>query len=148
MKLGWGGRIPAYIAAFLFVACSSVSGITGDSENSVSNGAAQVGYQYRDDVGMWKHLYSFSTAFLIPDAAPSSIMIPHHDIAIPQQNAFYKALGRKIQPSVVVVIGPDHFEGGTNTVSVPHNTIFTAPGGNVAVDEALYPKISQPCARP
>jgi Predicted dioxygenase len=141
MKLGWGGRIPAYIAAFLFVACSSVSGITGDSENSVSNGAAQVGYQYRDDVGMWKHLYSFSTAFLIPDAAPSSIMIPHHDIAIPQQNAFYKALGRKIQPSVVVVIGPDHFEGGTNTVSVPHNTIFTAPGGNVAVDEALIARL-------
>lgn len=101
-------------------------------------------YQYYEDTAMWEHVFKKSEAYLIPQGtAPKAIIIPHHDITQDRQNSFYKALAKEIQPSVIVVISPDHFEKGQNIITLPKDTVFKAPDGDMQVDEELVLKIAQ-----
>ncbi|MBQ5499338.1 MAG: AmmeMemoRadiSam system protein B, partial [Treponema sp.] len=61
------------------------------------------------------------------------MIIPHHDITALRQNSFYSALAAKIQPKVVVVLCPDHFESGKNFITVPKKTVFETPDGELSL---------------
>ncbi len=110
-----------FIYTFLFFSCSK------------SPVAPLVKYLYPGDVQMWKHIYSNSDAYVIPKAFPDAIILPHHDITASQQNSFYKALSEQGQPSVIIVVAPDHFEVGKKQIVIPENTIFDAPEGLLEV---------------
>lgn len=101
-----------------------------------------VAYQYKDDISMWNHIFSLSPAYLVPQEKPVSIIVPHHDIAVKQQNSIYKAVSKLIQPEVIVVIGPDHYEKGRSSIAVPAEDVsFTAPDGTFETDFALAEKL-------
>ena len=107
-----------------------------------TNGIAP--YQYYQDSSMWNKIFGNSEPFVIPkNIIPSSIMIPHHDIAIANQNSYYSALNAVVNPSVVVIISPDHFERGKNIITFPKQTVFKAPEGDLEVDYELISKIAE-----
>lgn len=108
---------------------------------SAESGLAK--YQYYGDREMWRHLFASSEAYCIPESAvPSALMIPHHDIAVDRQNSMYKALSRQVNPSVIVVVSPDHFETGTNLITMPENTVFASPDGDVLIDYDMIARIA------
>jgi AmmeMemoRadiSam system protein B len=108
------------------------------------NTLGTAGYQYFKDTEMWKNIFNHTQAFVVPkNLTPTSIMIPHHDIAIGNQNSFYKALSPLVKPSVVVIISPDHFERGKNIITMPQNTVFSSPEGDHVLDKEIIKKISE-----
>ena len=122
---------------FLLFACSKNSAL----HREITDGIAK--YQYFEDAAMWNHIYHGTDAFFIPEAVePKAIIIPHHDITAGNQNSFYKALSYKMQPSVIVVVAPDHFEMGQKLITMPENTTFMASEGNMEVDADLISRIS------
>ena len=104
----------------------------------------EVLYQYPGDIGMWQHIYEKSAAYIMPDAKPRSVMIPHHDITTAQQNSMYKAIAQKLQPSVIVVIGPDHYEKGKACITIPTDDIsYCTPQGKLELAKDLLHKLCQ-----
>ncbi len=95
-----------------------------------------VQYAYPGDRAMWAQIFSLSKPFVLPEgegAFPRAVIIPHHDITALRQNSFYSALAAKIQPKVVVVLCPDHFESGKNFITVPKKTVFETPDGELSL---------------
>lgn len=101
-------------------------------------------YFYYEDFAMWNHVYKETDAFVIPQkVSPVSILIPHHDLTIQRQNSIYKALSEKMQPSVIVIVAPDHFECGQNLITMPQSTVFKAPDGDLEIDYSLISQIKE-----
>lgn len=122
-------------AAALVFSCSSM-------RRAADSAPVRVAYQYPGDTGMWKHIFSASDAYLVPQAAPASLIIPHHDITVSQQNSMYKAAARCVQPDVIVLVGPDHYEQGKACIALPADDVeFTAPDGILPLDTALLGRI-------
>ena len=116
-----------FSAVFIFTACTKQEAYD-----------ANVFYQYRNDSGMWEHLFAFSEPYVIPDAVPAALIVPHHDITVAQQNSIYSAVSQKIQPEVIVVIGPDHFEKGKKLITIPtDDIIFNSPSGTFKLDTEI-----------
>lgn len=98
---------------------------------------------------MWEHIFNGPTFFTIPQRAfPKAVIMPHHDIAIHNLNGFYTALSvpidslEKFNPSVIVLISPDHFEKGKKLITLPENVQFASPEGNLVIDKELINKIA------
>lgn len=140
----------ALILLFAALLCSCTS--TGASEDkfdaekffNVSEDKFEkntVPYLYYKDMGMWNHLYAATASFVTPEAVPSSIIIPHHDITIQYQNRFYKALSRYMSPKVIVIICPDHYERGGNLIAVADSIEFDSPERKISLDEQTVQKL-------
>lgn len=121
-----------FTAAFLFFHSSPLTAETG-----------KVKYFYYEDTGMWNHIFGNSQAYEIPEQMPSSVIIPHHDITIAQQNSFYKALSQQGSPSVVVLISPDHFEFGKKLITLPKNTEFHVPAGRLTLAKDVEKRLTK-----
>ncbi len=107
------------------------AGGKGSGGKGSGSGEVVVPYMYKGDLPMWRHIFEISGAYLVPEAKPVSLIVPHHDITVPYQNSIYKAVSECFQPKVIVLIGPDHYEKGLSTVCVPtDNVVFSAPDGS------------------
>lgn len=105
-----------------------------------------VQYAYPGDRAMWAQIFSLSKPFVLPEeegAFPRAVIIPHHDITALRQNSFYSALAAKIQPKVVVVLCPDHFESGKNFITVPKKTVFETPDGELSLYKELAEELKK-----
>ena len=103
-----------------------------------------VNSQYPGDVELWKHTFSKNDPFIIPDKMPVAMVLPHHDICTFQQNSFYEAVSSKGQPSVVVLISPDHFESGKKEIVAPKpNVRFATTEGYVPIENKMLSKLSK-----
>ena len=105
-----------------------------------------VQYAYPGDRAMWAQIFSLSKPFVLPEgegAFPRAVIIPHHDITALRQNSFYSALGAKIQPKVVVVLCPDHFESGKNFITLPGKTVFETPDGELSLYKELAEELKK-----
>lgn len=125
---GWAG----FISIFFLLSCTSAS----------LKNICEVRYLYSNDIGMWKHIYKNSEPYVVPQAMPSAIILPHHDIAEGRQNSYYKALSNIKKPEIIVLIGPDHYEKGKTNIVSAKNTLFTGPERNVPLAEDLIKKLS------
>lgn len=96
-----------------------------------------VPYFYYGDKGMWKHLFDSSAPFVLPEIPAKSIIIPHHDITVAQQNSFYKGLSASMNPQTVVLICPDHYEAGNNYFAVPDEIVFDSIDRKIELDNDL-----------
>ena len=115
----------------LFISCSRSSYV-------------EVKTQYPGDVELWNHTFSKDDPFVIPDKMPSAIILPHHDICTFQQNSFYRALSSKGQPSVVVLLSPNHFECGTREIIAPKsNVVFSTTEGNLQTEGDILKKLGE-----
>ena len=100
--------------------------------------------QYAGDAMLWKHTFEASAAYIIPEKMPRAIIIPHHDITTFRQNSFYKALSAQTQPSLVVLLSPDHFERGKKEIVAPlSNVVFQTTEGNLELDKNFLKKLSK-----
>ena len=115
--------------------------------SSCASGAADlVQYAYPGDRAMWAQIFSLSKPYALPEgeaAFPRAVIIPHHDITALRQNRFYAALSKKIQPKVVVVLCPDHFESGKNFITVPKKTVFETPDGELCLYRELLEELEK-----
>ncbi|MBP5752497.1 MAG: AmmeMemoRadiSam system protein B, partial [Treponema sp.] len=103
-----------------------------------------VNSQYPGDVELWKHTFSKNDPFIIPDKMPSAMVLPHHDICTFQQNSFYNAVSSKGQPSVVVLVSPDHFESGKKEIFAPKpNVRFLTTEKDVPIEHKILKKLEQ-----
>lgn len=105
-----------------------------------------VQYAYPGDRAMWAQIFSLSKPFVLPEgegAFPRAVIIPHHDITALRQNRFYSALAAKIQPKVVVVLCPDHFESGKNFITLPGKTVFETPDGELSLYKELADELKK-----
>lgn len=129
-------------AVLFFIAASFSCKKAVPIQPEQTNGIAK--YQYYEDVNMWNHIFAKTDAYVIPEnIAPKAMIIPHHDITTGRQNSFYKAVSQEIQPSVIVIVAPDHFELGQKQLTMPVNTVFKAPDGNILIDDELIAKLSE-----
>lgn len=102
-----------------------------------------VQYPYYQDEAMWNHIFDSSNEYEIPkNIKPISILLPHHDITVTNQNKFYKALNSEISPSVVVIVSPDHFELGKELITMPKKINFDTPDGIIDLDYESIKKIA------
>ena len=125
------------LIVFLFTSCSKKQEAVSINTNGIAH------YQYYKDVAMWEHIFKHSEPFVIPEKIiPSAVMIPHHDIAIANQNSYYAALSKIMAPSVMVIISPDHFERAQKIISFPKDTVFQGVEGPLTVDYELISKIA------
>ncbi|MBQ9538691.1 MAG: AmmeMemoRadiSam system protein B [Treponema sp.] len=108
-----------------------------------TDGSIAVSYQYPGDRGMWNHIFKSSEAYTVPEARPLSLILPHHDITVAQQNSMYRAVSKFTRPSVIVLIGPDHYEKATACIAAPTSYVsFTAPDGNLDLAGDLLEKLA------
>ena len=142
-------RIRPFVWTVLFlvtiISCKNKSSLSNASRESGSNHSdnSAVHYMYYGDTQMWNHIFDMTEAYQIPSACPASIMIPHHDITTGRQNSFYKALSEQTQPSVIFIVAPDHFERGKKLITMPRNTTFESPEGNIETDKKLISRIAK-----
>ncbi|MBO4319855.1 MAG: AmmeMemoRadiSam system protein B [Treponema sp.] len=102
-----------------------------------------VNSQYPGDSALWNHTFSKNEPFIIPDKMPAAMVLPHHDICTFQQNSFYQAVSSKGQPSVVVLVSPDHFESSKKAVSAPKSNVrFSTTEGDVPIEKSILKKLS------
>src|SRR5574344_1306575 len=73
------------------------------------------------------------------DTGPVTVQYQYYqDKALLQQNSFYKALSSLGQPSVVVVICPDHYEQGKSCItSAATATVFDTPAGSIPLNNNI-----------
>ena len=103
-----------------------------------------VNSQYPGDVALWNHTFSRDNPFVMPDKMPSAMVLPHHDICTFQQNSFYKAVSSKGQPSVIVLVSPDHFEIGKKEIVAPKTNVkFLTTEKDVPIEHKILKKLSQ-----
>lgn len=121
----------------LLVSCKKTK--VADSYKPESSDTVQ--YFYYGDFDMWNHIYGATEDFIIPDSVPVSMFIPHHDITVGRQNSFYKAVSKKIKPSLIVVVSPDHFEKGKKLITVPDKIVFETPQGDMIVNDDLISRL-------
>lgn len=131
-----------YLSLSLLLAIAFLScGKSTQAPAEITEGIAK--YQYYEDLDMWNHIFDSTEGFVIPSVVPSAMIIPHHDITTGRQNSFYKAVSQEIQPSVIVIIAPNHFELGEKLITLPKETVFHAPDGDLEIDYDLISKIAE-----
>ncbi|MBO4404974.1 MAG: AmmeMemoRadiSam system protein B [Treponema sp.] len=102
----------------------------------------KAGYVYQNDRNMWNHIFKMAEPYVVPQIFPSSVILPHHDITERQLNSFYSAVSSiNNHPSVIVMLCTDHFEQGKKNITVPKNTSWLTPDGELCVNEKLLSSI-------
>ncbi len=121
----------------VFGVLSLVGACSSAPEKTPPSGQGEAGHFYRGDESMWERVFSEADPFALPDGVPAGIVMPHHDLMILSISRYYQALSSRVEPPVVVVISPNHFESGIEPVLVPMNTSFSTPSGALVPDGEL-----------
>lgn len=95
---------------------------------------------YDGDTAMWNHLFGQKPEGAFP-SAPAGVILPHHMIVAEELAKTYQKLARIMQPSLIVIISPNHYENGTSPVqtctSCEYHTIQGTPIINAKLSKKL-----------
>lgn len=95
---------------------------------------------YLGDGTMWEHIFEKGEPLEF-DSAPMGIVLPHHSITQFTTNRFYEGLAKVKNPSVVVVLGPNHFEAsletGNDNVQTCEMCVYSTTEGDLELDSDL-----------
>lgn len=89
---------------------------------------------YPGDLEMWEHIFNVDDEYKF-ESAPLGVIIPHHLIAAEQIAKFYKGLSKMINPKLVVIIGPNHYENGSANIQTCKTCLYKTEKGDVELDE-------------
>lgn len=93
---------------------------------------------YPNDELMWEHIFDKGEPIEF-ETAPIGVVLPHHSITQFTVNRFYAGLAKAKSPSVVVVLGPNHFEAsletGSDNVQTCNACIYSTTDGDLMPDE-------------
>lgn len=130
-------------AVLFFITIIAISSCSRKPVQVIEQTEGIAKYQYFGDSNMWQHIFESSPEFCIPDKIqPAAAIIPHHDITTIYQNSMYKAISQQINPKVIVVVAPDHFERGQKLITMPKDTVFMSPSGQLDIDYSLINQIA------
>lgn len=88
---------------------------------------------YPGDLEMWDHIFATSGEYKF-ESAPLGIIVPHHMITVEQITKFYNGLSKVIDPTLVVIIGPNHFENGNANTQTCNTCLYKTEKGDVELD--------------
>lgn len=89
--------------------------------------------EYPGDYKMWDHFFAVEGEYKF-ESAPLGIILPHHLIAAESITKFYKGLTKVINPSVIFILGPNHYENGNADIQTCKNCVYTTTNGIVELD--------------
>lgn len=115
-------------AATLLVGCS------GGFVNEPQDEPVNVHSIYNGDFQMWNHIFEMGEDAYEFDAAPFGVIIPHHMIVGYNLAKFYNGMSKVVDPSVVVLVGPNHYENGEANIQTCVNCVYKTTHGDVEVD--------------
>ena len=103
--------------------------------------ATTVSGTYPGDRVMWDDILAHAEPFHLP-ARPVAVVAPHHLIDASELAGFWSALAVNA-PSVVVVIGPDHYARGVG-LTVGQGVTYDTVYGPLRTDSALAQSLREP----
>lgn len=109
-------------------------------QNTSQPSVTRVEPMYPNDSAMWEHIFASEGVYDFA-SAPLGVVLPHHSVAVTELNKFYRGLSEKLQPSVVFVIGPNHYENGPAQIQTCQNCVYETTIGDVAVDDQIASKL-------
>ncbi len=95
---------------------------------------------YHGDKLMWEHINRTGPAVAMP-GVPGGAVIPHHTITASAVARFYKGLSQKIDPELIFILSPNHFETGGNSIITGDNLYFNTVYGNLETDKTVIGKL-------
>ena len=97
---------------------------------------------YDNDLKMWNHIFSSEPAIDFK-SAPFGVILPHNMIVGYELTKFYKGLVKVTNPSVVVVISPNHYENGDPDIQTCQNCSYETINGILPLQTDLIQKMVQ-----
>lgn len=76
---------------------------------------------------LWERLLDEPGALDVPSTTRAVVM-PHHLIAATEMTKFYRGIARQFQPKTVFLVGPNHYEEGTQNIQTCESTYSTVRG--------------------
>ena len=95
---------------------------------------------YPGDLDMWDHIFKTDGEYKF-DSAPLGVIIPHHMIAAEQITKFYKGLSKVIDPELVIVVGPNHYENGSANIQTCKTCLYKTEKGDTELDDEFIDDI-------
>lgn len=92
--------------------------------------------QYAGDERMWDKIFDVKEPYKF-DSVPFGVILPHHLVVASELAKFYAGLREVIDPSVIVLIGPDHFEVSDANISTCKTCVFETEKGDVYLDDDI-----------
>lgn len=99
-----------------------------------------VNSMYEGDTKMWTKVFSAEPQIVFPDK-PFGVILPHHMVVGDELAKFYKGLAQTIDPPVVVVISPNHYQNGESPVQTCISCSYETIEGVATLDSQLIEKI-------
>lgn len=88
---------------------------------------------YPNDDRMWKHIFEVGEPYKF-ESSPLGVIIPHHLAAAFEIARFYEGLAAIFDPSIIVIIGPNHYENGKAHIQTCTNCVYETTQGDVELD--------------
>ncbi len=95
---------------------------------------------YPGDARMWEHIFDVEEPYEF-ESAPFGVILPHHSITAFNLAQFYAGLAQVVDPSVVVVIGPNHFENGVANIQTCEACLYSTTGEDLELEEDIVDKL-------
>ncbi len=83
---------------------------------------------------MWQHVFDEGEESYVFEANPFGVIIPHHMIAAYQLARFYEGLAKVKNPSVIVIVGPNHYENGEADIQTCLSCIYKTNEGDLNLE--------------
>jgi len=104
------------------------------------SGGEKIYSLYPGDTRMWEHIFEVEELHDF-ESVPLGAIIPHHMVVDVEIAKFYASIEAVIEPSVVVVIGPNHYENGEANIQTCRDCVYDTVNGDVEVGRELVDKL-------
>jgi AmmeMemoRadiSam system protein B len=108
---------------------------------SMSAEPARIQSLYPGDVLMWNHINNSEPPIPLVET-PKGAILPHHAITTVDVARFYKGLSSQINPEVIFVIGPNHYESGAADIITADSGVYETVYGGLDIDEKIAGSIA------
>lgn len=120
-------------AAFIFTGCNKNM---DQAQNQPQNHEPklEIRSMYNGDLEMWRHIYSQEPAYKFK-SAPLGVILPHHMIVGYEIAKFYKGLTQVINPKIVVLISPNHYQKGDSQIQTCQSCSYETIDGALPLED-------------
>lgn len=97
---------------------------------------------YPGDVRLWEKILDVQEVHEF-ESSPKGVVIPHHLIAADQIAQFYAGLAQVTDPSMIVLIGPNHFEKTLEEdIQTCLNCVYKTTMGDLEIEKEFVKKMA------